>query len=58
MCEIMFSLPKPENVFDRDFLTTEWFVMARMENCVFSHVNHISRIYDILIILFFNDKEK
>ena len=34
MCEILYSSSNPDHVFDRAFLTMEFSLMDRAENCV------------------------
>ena len=44
MCEIMYYFIKPEHAFSRDFFVMEWSLIAIINNCVCSHVNHIDWI--------------
>ena len=54
MCEITYYSPKTEHAFASLFLITEWFLMARVNNCVWYHMNHIECRDNCLIIFYFN----
>ena len=56
MCEIMYYLSNPENVFDRAFLTMEWSLMDRLNNSVPSYVKLLDWRDDFLIIYFSQSK--
>ena len=43
MCKILYKEDDDEYLFDHDFLTMEWNLMARDDNCVNIHVNHVQR---------------
>lgn len=56
MCEILMRSDSPECIFAHAFLTLEWSLMARADNCVRSHMNHLEWRDDALIIYFTHTK--
>ena len=43
--EILYYSSKPENFFTRDFITMEWQLMTRANNCVCYHIKHLDCRY-------------
>ena len=41
MCKILYEGDDDEYLFAHAFLTMEWNFMARADNCVNMHVNHV-----------------
>jgi hypothetical protein len=56
VCEILMKSDHPEYIFAHAFLTLEWSLMARADNCVRSHMNHLEWRDDALIIFFTHSK--
>ena len=57
LCEILVASPNPEDVFTRAWLTLEWSLMARADQCVQSHINHLQWRDDSLVIFFAKKKQ-
>ena len=56
MCEIILSYPNTDH-FYMAFLIMEWSTISRVENYVYSHVNHFNWRYDILVTYFSHFKK-
>ena len=52
MCEIMMKSDDPECLFAHAFLTMEWNLMARADNCVGMNINHVKWQDDSLVFFF------
>ena len=52
LCEELYNEKSDDNLFAHAFLTMEWNLMARSENCVYMHVQHIQWRSDSLIYYF------
>ena len=56
LCKLMAAPGSAENLYARFWLTLEWSLISRAENCVNSHVNHLRRRDDSMIIFFINPR--
>ena len=56
LCQKLVSSPKAEDIFTRAWITLEWSLMARADNMVRSHINHIEWRDDSLVIFFSKSK--
>ena len=56
MCEIMYKGEDDEFLFAHTFLTLEWNLMARSENCVNMNINNVQFQDDALIFYFGKSK--
>ena len=52
MCKNLYEGDDDEYLFAHTFLTMEWNLMARADNCVNMHVNHV-QLQDDCLLLFF-----
>ena len=57
MCKILYKGDDDEFLFAHAFLTMEWNLMARADNCVNMHVNHIQWQDDCLLFFFGKSKK-
>ena len=56
MCEILYKSDDDEHLFAHAFLTMEWNLLARSDNCFSMHVSHIA--FQNGCLLFFFSKSK
>ena len=56
LCEELYNGKGDNHLFAHAFLTMEWNLMARSDNCVNMHVQHIQRRSDSLIHYFGTSK--
>ena len=56
MCEIFYKGKNPEYLFAHAFLTIEWNLMARSDNCVNMHINHVQWHEDAMLFFFGKSK--
>ena len=52
MCKNLYEGDDDEYLFAHSFLTMEWNLMARADNCVNMHVNHVQWQDDCLLFFF------
>ena len=52
MCKNLYEGDDDEYLFAHAFLTIEWNLMARDDNCVNMHVNHVQRQDDCFLLFF------
>ena len=52
LCDILHQREGEEFIFAHAFLTMEWNLMARSENCINMHIKHIQWRSDCLILCF------
>ena len=52
MCNNLYEGDDDEYLFAHAFLTMEWNLMARADNCVNMHVNHVQWQDDCLLFFF------
>jgi hypothetical protein len=57
MCEILFKSDDDEYLFAHTFLTMEWNLLARSDNCFSMNVNHIEFKNDSLLFFLVSQKE-
>ena len=57
MCEIFYKGKNPEYLFAHAFLIIEWNLMARSDNCVNMHINHVQWHEDAMLFFFGKSKE-
>ena len=56
ICEIFYKGKNPEYLFAHAFLTIEWNLMARSDNCVNMHINHVQWHEDAMLFFFGKSK--
>ena len=56
ICNILIKSGNPEYIFAPAFLTLEWSLMARADNCAISHMNHLEWHDNSLVIFFLHSK--
>ena len=56
IAELMFKQGGTDFIFAHCFLVIEWNLMARSDNVIYTHINHMKRIDDALVFYFKKSK--